>query len=243
MNYISKISFAGLLLAGASANVFAVEPAIGWYAGLFVGPSFVPSTSVTITRPGFGTFHPTINYNVGVNGGGQLGYRCNKFRFEVELLGDLNSVSNITRSIAINGSTTISTSKNRKIKKGQLQMLGGLFNAFYEFYDIDYSETRWIPYIGLGIGYAQIEHSIDYNFASAPNIQFRTSLTSNAPVGQVIGGINYFFSDYTSFGTDLRYVSSNITNKSTNGRNNFNSRTSVFSWNFVLNYTFDQTNY
>ncbi len=238
MNYISKISFAGLLLA--SSSLFAVEPAIGWYGGLFVGPSLTPSRDVTVIIPSPYTsiVTPSLSYGLLVNGGGQLGYRCNKFRFEGELLYNINNINKITEE-AIIGPYTISTSENLS---GETWLIGGLFNVYYEFYDIDNSATRWVPYLGLGVGYAQINSSLNYTL-NGIHANYRISQISNEPIAQGILGINYFLSDMTSLGTDFRYYTTSITNNDSNGSNNFNSRYSAYSMNLVFNYTFDQTSY
>lgn len=242
MNYISKLSFAGLLIA--SSSLFAVEPAMGWYGGLFVGPSMLSGSDVTITSPlaPFLVYNPSIEYSILVNGGGQVGYRCNKFRFEGELLYDINNISKITGFIPLGGSGINLSSNNIK---GETWILGGLFNAYYEFYDIDYSETRWVPYVGLGIGYAQINSTLDYQFVSSPlplNPSYQVNSISNAPIGQGILGASYFFSDISSIGVDLRYFTTGLNIKN-NINTEFNSRVSGFSLNLVFNYTFGQSNY
>lgn len=246
MNNIYKVSFAGLFLA--SSSLFAVEPALGWYGGLFVGPSFASGTDVTISRitpaDPFFVFRPSISYNILVNLGAQVGYRCNKLRYEVELLYDVNTISKISRVPPDLDGVTISDTN----VKGQTWALGGLFNAYYEFYDLDYSETRWVPYVGLGIGYAQVNSSLDYQLAATPIIPGLTGATlqvntvENTPIGQGIIGASYFMSDTSSIATDFRYYTSKLNIKNTH-HTNFNSRVSGFSLNFVFNYTFDQTNY
>lgn len=284
MNFFSKLSVVGLIMASSTA--FAVEPAMGWYAGLFAGPSYAPETDFRFTQnaaaipfnvgttpynlvvrtPASGA---SITYGVFVNGGLQLGYRCNKFRYEGELLVDSNSISKLRYNSLIvselytgnfpsipytlvetdisnpNFTLTNKTARNDFFIRGNTTLTGAFFNAYYEFYDQDYSYTRIVPYVGLGIGYASINNmlSLYYNtylynpttggFYSRDILLARTSNSTSTPMGQGIIGLNYFFSDTMSIGTDFRYIS-------TNKIKSIDSKYQTYTWNFLINYTFDQ---
>ncbi|MDP1604815.1 MAG: outer membrane beta-barrel protein [Legionella sp.] len=246
MNFLSKCGIAGLMFA--SSGVFAAEPAMGWYAGIFAGPSFAPSRKFDIYSPFFTTtpLLGKLSYGVLANGGGQLGYRCNKFRFEGELVYNANNFDELT----VNGFTITNNQERPGLSiRGKTSFTAGLFNAYYEFYDEDYSETQFVPYIGLGVGYAHIRNTLDFYYYSPYYYinravlinRNRNSESTNSAIGQAIIGINYFFNDSISLGTDFRYMStgsigtldSRITSRNT-------SRVQVGTWNFLLNFSFDQ---
>jgi opacity protein-like surface antigen len=235
MNFFSKGSIAGLVLA--SGVVFAAEPAEGWYAGFFAGPSYAPSVNFNINNP-FSTnpLWGKLTYDVLANGGGQVGYRCYKFRYEGELVFNTNNFD----SLSINNFTIGNNQGARGLSiKGSTSLLAGLFNAYYEFYDEDYSETKFVPYVGLGIGYAYVRNKLDFYYNSPQfNRVFllnsnNNSESSSAAIGQGILGLSYFFNDNVSLGTDLRYMS---TRKITR----FDSRVEAVTWNFLMNFSFDQ---
>lgn len=244
MNFFSKCSIAGLMLA--SSGAFAAEPAMGWYAGIFAGPSIAPSRKFDIYTPFISPIPllGKLSYGVNADGGGQIGYRCSNFRFEGELVFNTNHF----RQLTLNG-FTITNNQNRPglSIKGSTSFMAGLFNAYYEFYDEDYSETQFVPYIGLGIGYVHIRNTLNFyyynplyyiNRAVLIN-QNRNSISADAAIGQAIIGVNYFFNDYLSLGTDLRYMrTGNIGTLGPRITQNA-SRVQAGTWNVLLNYSFD----
>lgn len=247
MNNLVKSTIASLVLAG---NAFAADPANGWYLGGFGGASFAPSVNfdfqfpfltapstvipTVITLTGFtlptGRIPGKVTYNVLANGGIELGYRCNHFRYEAEFMYVDNTYKDLTIGrVEFPGYTSYLTGFGFK---GNTAMYAGLFNLYYDFFSEDY-ETSFMPYVGLGIGYGNVQNTLSYYFSQ---IEFFTDKKStNVPVGQIILGISYLFGDDAQWtlGTDFRYM---ITNK----LQNFNQRFSVVTWNFVLNYTFDE---
>lgn len=230
MKFLSKLGITSLMLA--SSSLMAAEPAMGWYAGFMLGPSIASSNDITIYNPppslGFFPFTGNLSYNVLGNFGAQLGYRCNKFRYEGELVFNRNNLKEFT----VNGITLDSNSEDRI--KGNTTTGAALFNAFYEFYDEDNPDTAFVPYIGLGIGYAHVKNSL--TFTRRSGLEYKNDASGNAAVGQAILGFSYFFSDNVSLGTDLRYLKSQTIN-------DFNSSISVGSWNFLMNFSFDQPAY
>lgn len=237
MKFLTKSGVTCLMLA--SSSLFAVEPAMGWYAGFMLGPSYSPSTDITIQNPPFflapAPIVADVSYSILGNFGGQFGYRCNKFRYEGELVYNRNNVKEITAAgLTLNTDPNIfGTSIN-----GNTSTAAAFFNAYYEFYDEDYAETTFVPYVGLGIGYANVKNSLTITTPGllGTQIDFKNSVSGSAPVGQAILGINYFFNDNISLGSDLRYMKS----KSINA---FNSSISVGTWNFLMNFSFDQPAY
>lgn len=242
----TKSSLIGFMLA--SSSVFAVEPAMGWYAGFMLGASYSPSQDFIIYNSPFfqGPHVADVSYNILGNFGGQFGYRCNKFRYEAELVYNRNKVKDITiNGLTLNKDPTTVTfpgGNNRGRIKGNTSMAAAFFNAYYEFYDEDYAETSFVPYVGLGIGYANVKNNLTFETwiehqVNPNHTHYRNSVSGSAPIGQAILGINYFFSDNVSLGTDFRYMKS----KSINA---FDSSVSIGTWNIlVMNFSFDQPAY
>lgn len=224
-------------LFALNSNAFAAEPADGWYAGLMGGLSLTPNLSYNFHSPFFGPVRTRLSYNtIGGGGGGQIGYRWCKFRFEGQLYANVNSFSKLT----INGLTfkrhetplTPFTSIS-----GNTVLGAGLFNAFYEFYDED-AEPNLIPYVGLGIGYGRVQNKLDFRnrfvyLNTVYNLDFDFKDSKSAPVGQIIVGASYFFSDYSALGFDYRYVTTNNVRYGL-----FEKRLQINSLNLSFNYTF-----
>jgi len=231
MNHFSRFSITSLMVV--SSAVFASEPAEGWYAGLMLGISYAPSikSTVHVTSPFFTTSLPAkLTYKVLGNFAGQVGFRCRKFRYEVELDFNTNKFSKLTV-----GALSLSSKKDifGLSMKGSTSTVSGILNAFYEFYDEDYSETKFVPYVGLGIGYAHVENKLNLYHDGTKLMNTTHTKSSNAPLAQAILGISYFFTNNISLGTDLRYLS-------TNNIKDFHSRVSFGSWNLIMNFSFDQ---
>ena len=234
MKFLSKLGITSLMLA--SSSLMAAEPAMGWYAGFMLGPSIASSNDITIQNPpfflGFSPIVADISYSVLGNFGAQLGYRCNKFRYEGELLFNRNNLKDITvNGVTLNNNSGVDVNGNTTTG-------AAFFNAYYEFYDEDNPDTAFVPYFGLGIGYAHVKNSITFTTPGLLNtgIKFTNSASGNAAIGQAILGFSYFFNDNVSLGSDLRYMKSQTIN-------DFNSSISVGSWNFLMNFSFDQPAY
>ena len=233
MNIYSKLGLTGLMLASGIASAY--QPAQGWYAGLMGGFSYAPSTTFSLNDPfiarypRFANVTAKLNYNVGGNGGVQLGYRCDKFRVEGELNYNFNSYNRLRI-----GNYTIGSSHNVQglNLSGNSNMYAGFINGFFDIYDEEDVGTTWVPYVGLGIGYARVQNTADF-FVQYRQVNFLTAkASSNEPIGQAILGLNYFFSDNMSLGWDFRYMS-------TRKLDYLNSRFEVVTGNLVFNYSFD----
>ncbi len=263
MKHIRKFALACLLLANYSA--FAATPSDGWYWGLLGGITFTPSISgrtaiaasplgvlpITGATPLSFTFIPTmgtIRYGVGGDGGGHLGYRICNFRVEGELLFNYSPISSVNSDgIRIERHVTLG---NELQVRGQTVLGAFLFNGYYDFYDDEY-DTTWVPYLGLGIGYAGSRTSLDFavpqNFAligtlrPIRNFTFNTRNSRSGPVAQGIIGISYYYSDDLSFGLDYRFTSIITTNRSGNsgGSRSSSGRVQLNALNLNFRYSFD----
>lgn len=258
MNYFHKFALAGLVFANGS--LFAATPVEGWYAGLIGGFSFTPGIKFNATVFDVFTSRTRVNYRVGGNGGGQLGYRICNFRFEGELLFNYVPYSQVKTSLflTIPNRPTLNlidvtikrhlTPTNPFVRLNGHTIVGaGLFNAYYDFYDEE-NDPTWVPYLGLGIGYSSVRNSLTLTVPNTilnplvpvplvpvgtPNV-FTVSATKSksVPIGQIIVGIGYYYSDYLAFGLDYRYVTTQTIKE-------LNTRAQSSTINLNFNYWFD----
>ncbi|KTC81475.1 outer membrane protein [Legionella brunensis] len=251
-----KFGLAGLIAASSSA--FSAVPGDGWYAGLMGTLSHTPSMDFTISSTDFTTINSfltslgyapltstagSVNYSsIGGGGGGQLGYRYCGFRFEGELFYNYNSYDDITL-----GGYTLNTSPNSTLAypfsnlsiSGNTTLGAALFNVYYDFYDMDWDDVSWMPYIGLGIGYGYVRNKVNLEFNStnssgATVVTTLVDLSENTstPVGQAILGVSYLFNDSFSMGLDYRYMT-------TRELSSFNERFTLHTLNLNFNYWFN----
>ena len=103
-------------------------------------------------------------------------------------------------------------------------------NFYYDFFSED-SDTNFVPYIGIGIGYGRDENRVKFYFNQIQVIS--DNETDTVPMGQIILGSNYFFNEDWSLGLDLRYLATKTIEP-------YNERSTLGSINLVLNYTFDE---
>lgn len=180
----------------------AAIPVEGWYSGLML-------TGSQATDLEFNTINPVnkqpvtgqINYKAVLGGGGgQIGYRYSKTRFEIELLYDTNSFRQVTI-----GNISLQPNENSfaLYGRGNTNFFASLFDVYVEIYKDNY-EISLIPYIGLGIGYASINNIFQLS-------RYQTTLyikknSASTVIGQAIIGLTYFMSDSFSAALDFRYL-------------------------------------
>ncbi|RMX19117.1 P44/Msp2 family outer membrane protein [Legionella jordanis] len=191
-----------------------------------------------------------IKYQFGGGIGWQFGYRWCGFRFEGELLYDYNTFKSIniggvqfgkemgTQPLTTTSGTVSSTGNtfivtNPFSMSGHTQVIAGLFNVIYDFYNHEADDVSWFPYVGLGIGYANIQNEgiINYNsttgtFLGSNGLYYSQVIqidnSSSSPLAQGILGVTYQADDYFSIFADYRYVTSRQL-KGTDDRISFNS--------------------
>ena len=236
MNLIARLSIAGAMLA--SSTIYSAEPDDGWYVGLMVGASNLTSSNVSIVNsaplitPFFPSFRTRFTNQIGFNGAGYAGYRwCENYRLEGEIYANFNNLERI--QLPGIGPIRRHLSPLGFRINGNTIMVAGLFNGYYDFY-IPGSDSSLVPYAGIGIGYAYLRTKFElYRFRHLILGSQLDRLTS-APIGQGILGVNYFFDESAAAGVDLRYLTTNTIKHLNNGR------ISVISFNFNLNFSFDQ---
>ncbi len=140
-----------LVLVAVTMVLFSTTSAMadsGWYAGINTGLNF--QYDQESTGPGRVV---ELDFDTGGLFGGQLGYkfrgtRMGRFRAEAELSYRKNDVD----EIVFNGID--------RIGSGEEEVLTGLMNLFY---DINAHSKRFIPFVGAGIGLANIDADIAYS--------------------------------------------------------------------------------
>lgn len=240
MKQSKKLALAGLLLANCSA--FAATPMEGWYAGLMLGANYIPKVNFTLATPYLLTILPAsllannqLGFRVGIDGGGQVGYRICNFRLEGQLLFSATPYNNLT----LLGVQFKRHSQPSIYLPGGVPSIGGgtdfgagIFNAYYDFFNEE-SDPSFVPYVGLGIGYAYVQNKISFKYITPLGKQFQASFKDNVskPVAQLIVGTSYFYSDETAFALDFRYLT-------TNKFKYINDRLQNYSLNLSFNYSF-----
>lgn len=222
------LAWSTLLLVHGSA--LAVNPVPGWYGGVMLGATYVPSTDLSFIHPL--TITPVtgnLSYSVLGNIAGQVGYRMfNHYRVEGELLFNYNPYN----SLEI-GSLIITSPKSSKTlrMRGQTTTAAFMINGFYDFLTLG-EESYFAPYAGIGIGYAQVKNSVKFYYNNHYIHGTNVSETATTPAAQFVLGLSYFMDDYTTIGMDYRY----FTTKSIQP---YDSRLQLNSINITLNGSFD----
>ncbi len=129
-----------------SNAIIAAIPIDGWYGGLNLGASHAFHFNFNITNPLTRRLEPgQVNYKTGMLGGGEIGYRYDKLRSELEVLYNKNSFKEVQL-----GEFAINDKQNRfgLSTSGSTYFTALMFNTFYELYKED-SEVRFVPYGGL----------------------------------------------------------------------------------------------
>ena len=206
-----------------SSTTYAINPEDGWYGGLIIGASKTPSIYSQFYNPITKSYKQgTFTYKVLGDLGLDIGYRCAQFRVEGELLLNYNPYKQIEGQDII-----LKPKKNKNFSiKGQTYMGAIMANAFYDFF-VPGGTTNWVPYVGLGIGYATVKRSntLYFNSVEVPYSTFSES--ANAPAAQGVVGASYYLDDFFAISLDYRYFT-------TKKMITFNKKTEV---NFV-NITF-----
>lgn len=249
MRHPSKYILAGLFFA---SHAFAIEPASGWYVSGFGGASYTPSIDFSISLLSSTPLPSSLSYDILANGGLEAGYRCDHFRFAGEVMYNQNPYDNLViNGLSIPGNTNSLTTFGFE---GYTGILAGFFNVYYDFFSEE-SESNFVPYVGLGIGYANVRNQLQFYYNQL--LLGENTESINGGIGQVIVGLNYFFNEQWAFGTDFRLMSTETldfthhTNFTSNivtpnpfltpvSQLNFNHHAAAASWNLALTYTFDE---
>lgn len=242
-----------IALLAINSSVYAKDFAPGLYGGILLGVSSTPNTSFFLPAEEVGNLNTLqdllIPNNTTMLDGigkathgylgqiaGQIGYRfCGKYRLEGELAYNSSPIKSLTfGDITLNGST-----HQYYNYKGNVNTVMGMINAYYDFMPSD-PRSYIAPYVGIGIGYLSANSLVDINvWVPDPNTLIGTEYSSHikdkltSPAGQIILGTNIFMDDFSSFGLDVRYLTSSSVSPLTD------TRVEIISLNFTFNGAFD----
>lgn len=157
------------------------------------GPYFSGNLGLSILSdsdtnlPGF--FNAEVTFDPGFMLGGALGYDFGTFRVEGEIAYRLNDTDEGT-IVGIPGSGPVT---------GDVSALSVMANGYYDFHP---ANSPVVPYLGLGIGFANVTADV-----TAPNISTLALIDDSTIVFayQIMAGIGYKISPVTTFTADYRY--------------------------------------
>lgn len=227
MKTIVKPSLAALCLAVSLPAFSTIAP--GFYGGLSGFVNYTPNLNFNVYDTSLTTIIPgKITYSVGGGVAGQLGYRCEHFRGELEILGNYNKINKLQAGgITLKKDATNSTNF---YVSGQTVSGAGFINGFFDF-NSDQQPGQWSPFIGLGIGAARVNTTIKL-FNAGTQISKIADVSSTRLAGQGIIGIGYALDNATIIGMNGRYMG---TQKKNNELDNY----SVGSLHFFFSTAFD----
>ena len=249
MKLITKfILFACLAITRIAHAAYPVE---GFYAGGFFGGTYQPNINFHITsvRDTLTTHFAipanllppntsqsntgTLGYRMLIDGGIQLGYRvCDNYRLEVQALYNKNSYNFLRLGDITIHSPDSSTAL--RLNGGTSSGIG-FFNFYYDYLGEEGSD--FVPFAGLGIGYAYIYNSIKFYYNDKLLNPTGTSVkaTKTRPAGQVILGFSYFMDDFFSVGMDARYYATPKSAFKTRTNQSFDTHLQVYAVNVFFN--------
>ncbi len=248
MKFFLKLSTSIALIASTSS--YALDPMPGTYTGVFIGGSFASAVDINYTNIATPTVVRTgkLKYAGFGNLGGMVGYRVDQFRVEAELFFNQSPYKSLTinqRRYLHSRSGKHSNSATGFHYTGRTTAGSLMVNGFYDFYFMS-TQSNFVPYVGLGLGYSRVENhispkcnnapvtitntcSLDFNVSSLNNNLYNHANTGG---GQVIIGVNYFLDDYSTFGLDFREFS-------TRKISSYNSRYQFSTINVSFSGAFD----
>lgn len=218
-----------------AASAGDMDLANGVYMGFLGGASYPNKIDWVATNPltGGTYMNAHLNYKIGGDVGAMLGYRCNSWRFEGELLYARNSFSKLQFSgynftiksylapLAPTDTYFQNTSGsvyNINARLDGHSSLGAAFiNGIYEFNNASwFSDSSWAPYVGLGLGHSRVTNNLKIyanydtyivNSVYLSPFSFPTiKATNNSWIVQFILGFNYYVDEYVTMGIDYRLL-------------------------------------
>lgn len=160
---------------------FAPAAHAGWYIAFFAGLNDVDDTSIATD---FGTLD--TSYDSGVAWSVGVGYEFKRFRLEGEILSERENDVDVHRLDGVELQGSVGTLENEV----------GIGNILYDFR----REARVSPYIGVGIGVAEVTLS-DYGFDGFPE----AFAEDNVLAYQAIVGLGIDLSRHWALQFDARY--------------------------------------
>ena len=156
----------------------------GMYVSANVGVSILSDSEANIP----GVINAEISYDIGPLTilGGALGYNFGDLRAEGEITFRTNDTDTFT-----SGGTAFT--------QGEVSALSFMVNGFYDFHT---ANSSLVPYLGVGMGVANIDADV-----TAPSISSLALVDDNATVFayQLMAGLGYKIGSATTITIDYRY--------------------------------------
>lgn len=265
-------SFAIKPVQGMYAGVF-LGPTYTQNIDFSFNPSTIPqftafATSLnTALETYFGLSLPVENLDTDIAGqlkysilggiGGQIGYRfCEKYRLEFEVLYNNNPFNELQLTLPNGYTLKIDSSSSNPYFHigGDTNTGAGMVNFIYDFLlpsRDGYSAIA--PYIGLGVGYAYVQNSLQFHYGTnyvdqvtsgaAPATLYEEDFTQahSTYAGQGIIGLSYFMDDFCWLSLDARFFATkSVTTTTPITGAQFQTKTQLFSimlgFNGVLDF-------
>jgi opacity protein-like surface antigen len=194
-----KRIFAGVLIAGLSQLVLMgsalADVAKGPYVAVEGGMAWTANLTYTTGYTGcyppyycsYPTYYNAVTYDLGYSAGVQVGYSFGGPRVELEY------------NYRNNGASTIATTVGTQSATGDLTSNNIMLNILYDFD----TGSKWTPYIGFGLGSADVKAN---NITTSANIPVTSFLDGggNKFAAQFIFGAEYAVSDRFGITLDWR---------------------------------------
>jgi outer membrane protein W len=200
MKHVFKTGIISMML---SSCLFAANPRPGWYGGIFLGGTYSTKDDYIFIHPwNKNTYLGEMEFSGMGNIGAQVGYKWFPLRLELEF--DYNYTPYQTLTSGAYTYRSPKTSTGLRLK-GNTSTAALFFNSYYDFYSAG-SNSDWSPYIGVGVGYANLWSGLKwyYNEVERPGTHIKNTVST--PATQGIIGVSYFLDDYTAFSLDYRYM-------------------------------------
>jgi len=159
----------------------------GFHASLQGGASIPGDTD--LSSPDVAGLSGTTEFDTGFMVGGAVGYRWNQFRVETELSYRQNDVDEIDFGSA-----------GRFDGAGDVSALTGFVNVFYDVDLSSFDLAELSPYVGGGIGVANLDVDSDSNAA------VDVDDSDNAFAWNVQAGVAYAVTEAVELGVGYRYL-------------------------------------
>lgn len=200
----------------STAVVSAATPVDGMYTNVFGGYTYLPDNVNNLTN---GLYRNASSYDGGYNVGGSFGYQSNPLRYSIEytyVSADTNNFNlNYVPQIGVTGNASAS------------------FVMANIYYDCPELLPSIVPFLGIGIGYAYIQSSLN---STGPFGATFFSANDNEFAYQATAGLNYNFAENYGLFIDYRYAA---TESGTNLGKAFQAHIASAG----VTYHFDQGNY
>lgn len=190
MNRALLTSIFAVTLVAAHAGL-STDSRAGWYVSGNAGGHFLMDSDLVETGPNISA-DGELEFDTGYGVNGAIGYGWNNVRIEGEVSYRQADIDKITvNSVTVGGTVFSGLGLVASDVDGEVSSLGFMANGWYDFD----TGTDWVPYVGVGVGTAQINAEIssigsipvsfdesDWVFAYQAGLGMGFNVTSSATI-------------------------------------------------------------